>query len=118
MASNFSFQPMGLSGVATVGGAAPVTVSLSLQAVGATVTTALTGGNYLPAGIRLVNEGTASVFLQFGDSATGLSVSPTIGMRILQNTDRTFSIKGRPFMALACASTFTVTVGFTLGEGR
>jgi hypothetical protein len=117
MASNFAFTPMGLSSAYTVGGGAPVTVSLVCQSVGATGTVALTGGNYIPAGIRLANNGTASLFIQFGSSATGLSVSPTIGMQMLSNSVETFRLLSRPFMALTCASTFTVTVGSTLGEG-
>jgi hypothetical protein len=117
MASNFAFSPMGLSRAVTVGGAAPATISLSLQSVGQTGTVALTAGNYIPSGIRIVNEGTANAFIQFGEAASSISVSPTIGMKMLSNSIETFSLRNRPFLAAVCASTFTVTLSVTLGEG-
>ena len=117
MASQYAFSPMGLSQVATVGGAAPVTLSLSIVTVGQTATLAVTSGKYLPPGIRIVNNGTASLFVQFAETAAKISVSPTIGMQMLSNSVETFSLGGRAFLALGCASTFTVTAGITLGEG-
>lgn len=118
MASNFAFSPMGLSTAYTVGGANPVTVSLAVATGGtATTTLAVNAGNYIPRGIRIVNNGTASLFVQFGASATGISVGPVVGMQMLPNSVETFSLQNRAFLAMVCASTFTVTVGATLGEG-
>lgn len=116
MSSSFAFKPAGLSAAATVGGALPVTISLSVLGVGSTATAAITGGSFIPQGIRIVNNGTASLFVQFGPSAGSISVSTTNGMQMLANTVESFT-SGLPFMALACAGTFTVTVGYTLGTG-
>ncbi len=117
MSSAFAFRPAGLSAAVTVGGAAPVTVSLSVLPVGTTVTTSLASGNFIPNGIRIANVGTASLFVQFGPSAGSVSVSTTNGMQMLSNTVESFTNGGLPFMALTCASTFTVTVGYTVGTG-
>jgi hypothetical protein len=117
MASNFAFQPFGLSQAITVGGAAPATVSLSVTAVGGTAALALASGNYIPGSIRIANEGTASVFLNFGATAATVSVTVSNGMRMLSNSVETFGTKNLPFLAAVCASTFTVTLTATLGEG-
>lgn len=118
MASNFAFQPFGLSQAITVGGAAGATVSFALVAVGQTATLAVANANYIPNSIRIANEGTASAFVNFGTSAATTSVSVSNGMRILSNSVEVFTLKGLPFMAAVCASTFTVTLTATLGEGR
>lgn len=116
MASNFAFRPAGLSTAYTVGGANTVTTSLFVVPVGQTATQSVALGNYLPAGCRISNIGTASLFINFAPTAAAASVSPVIGMQILPNTVETFTMTG-PFLVMACASTFTVTVGFTPGEG-
>ena len=110
MASNFAFQPMGLSRAITVGGAAPVTVSLACVQLGS-VTSAVT-----PSSVRIVNDGTAAVSLQFAPSTT-VSVTVATGMKMLSASVETFSIRGQPILAMACASTFTVTLCATVGEG-
>jgi hypothetical protein len=111
MASNFAFQPMGLSRAVTVGGAAPTTFSIAVTQLG--------GVSFKPpSSLRVVNDGTAAVFLQFG-AATGstLSVNATTGMKMLSASVETFGIKGLPFLAAACASTFTVKLCVSPGEG-
>ena len=111
MASNFAFQPFGLSRTLTVGGAAPVTVSLAVVKLGGTTIAPV------PSSVRVVNEGTASVFLQFGASATGLTVVATTGMKMRANTEGVFGMKGQSVLAAVCASTFTVTLNVAVGEG-
>lgn len=108
---------MGLSAAYTVGGAAPVTVSLTLQGVGQTVTQALAGGNYIPTALRFSNDGTAAAFINFGATAASVSVSPTIGMKVRNGTDVVVRTGKLPFLAMTCASTFTVTLAVTPGEG-
>lgn len=116
MASNFAFQAFGLSQQVTVGGANPVTVSLSV--LNGTVTAALANGNYQPSGVRIVNEGTASVFLNFfATTGATVTVSAANGMRMLANAQQIFSVRGQPVIAAVCASTFTVTLCVTPGEG-
>lgn len=117
MASNFAFKPAGLSQTITVGAAAPVTVSLSVTGVGSGTPPAMTGGAYVPQSMRIVNPGTAAAFVQFGPSAGSISVSATNGMMLLNGTDRVFGTGGLPYFAAICASTFTVTLNYTLGEG-
>lgn len=118
MASNFAFQPFGLSQAVTVGGASPQTVSFSVVAVGSTTTLTLSGGSaFVPSSIRISNLGTEAVFVNFAPSLAGASASPSNAMPILANSVENFSIHGYRAMALACASTFTVTVNYTLGEG-
>ena len=117
MAANFAFTPMGLSRAVTVGGAAPATVSLFLQGVGQTVTTTLVGGNYVPRALRISNDGTAAAFINFGATAAAVSTGATIGWRLRNGTDAVVGTGGLPFMAAACASTFTVTLIVTPGEG-
>ena len=117
MSGSYAFQPFGLSRAVTVGGAAPVTISLSVVGVVQTDTLAVTNGFYIPKCVRLSNEGTASVFVNFAETAAKISVSPTIGMRLLANTDVIFKHGGQNFVAFVCASTFTTTLSMTLGEG-
>lgn len=117
MASNFAFQAFGMSQAVTVGGAAPATISLTVTRVGTTATLALASGNYPVGGVRIANEGTASAFIQFSDTAANMTVSPTNGMRVLGNTAVTFRCMGTPFIGLVCNSTFTVTLSVTPGEG-
>lgn len=109
MASNFAFQPMGMSRQFTIG-TTPTTVSFNIVQLGGT-TFAVP-----PPGVRLVNEGTASVYLQFAPNITA-TVGLTTGMKMLGNSVETFSMKGQSFMAAMCASTFTVTLTATPGEG-
>lgn len=118
MASNFAFQPFGLSQHITVGGGAPATVSFAVVGLG-NVTVSVAGANrYQAASVRLVNIGTASVFLQFGaPPAATVTVGTSTGMEMLSNSVETFSIRGQPILAATCASTFTVTLCATLGEG-
>lgn len=111
MASNFAFQAWGRSIAVTVGGAAPATVSLNVITLGNVTQT------IVPSSIRIVNDGTAAVFLQFGESAATVSLTTSNGMKMLANSVETFGIKGAPFFAAACASTFTVTLGVSVGEG-
>lgn len=110
MASNFAFQPMGLARAVTVGGAAPVTISLACVQLGS-VTVAP-----VPSSVRIVNDGTAAVALQFAPNAT-VSVTAASSMKMLSNSIETFNFKGTPFLAAACASTFTVTLNVQVGEG-
>lgn len=117
MASNFAFQAFGMSQTVTVGGAAPATVSLTIRQIGVTNTLALTSGNYPPGGVRIANEGTASVFINFAAASANATVSPTIGMRMLANSVETFRVSGTQFMVAVCADTFTVTLSVTPGEG-
>lgn len=117
MSAQFAFQPYGLSQAITVGGAAPATVSLVLQGVGQTVTQALTGGNYVPKAIRISNDGTAAAFINFGATAAAVSTGVTIGMKVRNGTDVIVRTGGAPFLAATCASTFTVTLSVTPGEG-
>lgn len=117
MASQFTFSPMGLSRAVTVGGAAPATISLALQTVGQAGTVSVAAGNYLPGSIRVVNDGTAAVFLQLAESAAKISVSTTIGFEMLPASVETFGLQGRPFLAATCGGTGTVTLSVVLGEG-
>jgi hypothetical protein len=117
MSSNFAFTPMGLSSAVTVGGAAAATISLSLQSVGAAGTVALTAGNYVPRALRISNPGTAGAFINFGATAAAVSTGVTIGMLVRNGTDIVIGTGGLPFMAAICATTLTVTLIVTPGEG-
>ena len=117
MSAAFAFQPYGLSQAFTVGGAAPVTTSLSVQGVGQAAAQALTGGNFIPKCVRISNDGTAAVFINFGATAAAVSTGVTIGMKVRNGTDVIVRPGGAPFLAMACASTFTVTLIVTPGEG-
>lgn len=118
MASNFAFSPYGLSQRVTVGGGAPATVSFSIVNLGGTTATVAGSARLQPASVRIVNVGTASVFLQFGAApAATVTVSANTGMEMLSNSVEVFSVRGFQFMAATCASTFTVTLGMSLGEG-
>jgi len=117
MASNFPFMPMGLSQAMTVGGAAPATISLVVQAVGGTSTLAVTSGNYVPKQVRISNDGTAAAFINFGASAATVSVTTANGMRVRSGADYVFTTGGLPFIAATCAGTNTVTLIVTPGEG-
>ena len=117
MSAAFAFQPYGLSQAFTVGAAAPVTTSLSVQGVGQASAQALTGGNFIPKCLRISNAGTAAAFINFGATAAAVSVSPTIGMMVRNGTDVIVRPGGAPFLAMTCASTFTVTLSVTPGEG-
>ena len=118
MASNFAFQPFGLSQHITVGGANPATVSFAVVGLGG-VTASVAGANrYQASGVRIANIGTAAVFLQFGPPpAATVTVGTNTGMEMFANSVETFSIRGLPIMAATCASTGTVTLCATLGEG-
>jgi hypothetical protein len=118
MSSNFAFMPTGLSRAVTVGGAAPATVSLSLQSIGATGVVALTSGNYVPRTVRISNGGTAAAFINFGATAAAVSSGATIGFQVRNGTDVIVSTGGLPFMASACSGTNTVTLIVTPGEGH
>jgi hypothetical protein len=118
MSSNFAFTPMGLSRAVTVGGAAPATVSLSLQSIGATGVIALTSGNYVPRTVRISNDGTAAAFINFGATAAAVSTGVTIGMKVRNGTDVIAGTSGLPFMAAVCSGTNTVTLIVTPGEGH
>jgi hypothetical protein len=117
MSSNFAFIPMGLSRAVTVGAAAPATISLSLQSIGATGVMALTSGNYIPRTVRISNPGTAGAFINFGATAAAVSTGVTIGMLVRNGSDLVTGTGGLPFMAAVCGSTFTVTLSVTPGEG-
>lgn len=121
MASNFAFRPYGLSQSMTVGGGAPATISLVVQGVGATVTQVIVNStgtvNIVPTAVRISNDGSASVFINFGTTAGTVSVSTTNGMKIRNGADAVFMPGGQPFLAAVCASTFTVTLSVTPGEG-
>ena len=116
MAGNFAFKPAGISSLYTVGGAAPVTTSLNVQPIGQTGTVGITTGGYTPSGIRLVNNGTQALFVLFAPSAATATNAVALGMQMLATSVESFSFTG-PFLSLACARTFTVTVAATLGEG-
>ena len=115
MASNFAFQPFGISTQIVVG-STPVTTSISI--INGTVTAAVASGNYQPSGLRIVNDGTAAVYLAM-HATTGAtaSVSTTIGMKMLSASVETFNVRGTPVLVAVCASTFTVTLTATPGEG-
>lgn len=118
MASNFAFSPYGLSSRVTVGGAAPATVSFAVVGLGGVTATVGGATRYQAPGVRIVNNGTASVFLQFGPApAATVTVGVNTGMEMLANSVEVFSIRGQQFLAAVCASTFTVTLGVSLGEG-
>lgn len=116
MASNFAFQAFGISQQMTVGGASPATISLSV--INGTITASVAGGKYMPSAVRVVNEGTASVYMNFhATTGTTASVSATNGMKMLANSTDTFSVRGQPVIAAICGGTSTVTLTFTPGEG-
>lgn len=117
MAANFAFQPYGLSQQITVGGAAPATVSFAVVGLGSITATVAGSNRYQPNAVRLVNEGTASVFLQFAPTVATATVGVNTGMKMLANSVETFTIRGQPVLAAVCASTFTVTLTATVGEG-
>jgi hypothetical protein len=118
MASNFAFQPYGLSRRVTVGGGAPATISLDVVGLGGVTATVGGANRYQTPGVRIVNNGTASVFLQFGPSpAATVTTGVNTGMEMLSNSIEVFSVRGHQFLAAVCASTFTVTLGVTPGEG-
>ena len=111
MASNFAFQPFGLSVAATCGVAtSSITLSVVRQG-GGTATVAL--GVYRPSCIRVVNSGTAAVFLAFGASAP--TASAATAMQIRAGSDAIFRIAGTP--AVAFFSPGTTTLNITPGEG-
>lgn len=120
MASNFAFLPMGLSQSMTVGGATPATISLVLQGVGQTVTQQIgssTAANYVPTAVRISNDGTAAAFINFGPTAAAVSTNATIGMKVRNGSDVVVRTGSLAFLAAVCASTFTVTLSVTPGEG-
>lgn len=118
MASNFPFSPYGLSQRVTVGGAAAATVSFSIVNLGGTTATVAGSARLQPGSVRIANNGTASVFLQFGAApAATVTVSTGSGLEMLSNSVEVFSVRGYQFMAAICASTFTVTLCMSLGEG-
>lgn len=118
MASNFAFLPYGLSQRVTVGGAAPATISLSVVGLGGVTATVASANRYQAPSVRIVNVGTASVFLQFGPApAATVTVGVNTGLEMLANSVEVFSIRGMPILAAACAGTTTVTLGVTAGEG-
>lgn len=91
---------------------------MSLSVINGTVTAVVSSGNYIPSGVRIVNEGTASVYLQFyATTGATASVSATFGMKMLGNTVETFNLRGCPVITAQCGSTFTVTLTATPGEG-
>lgn len=115
MASVTSFQPFGISTQIVVGSTA---VTTSISVINGTVTAALTNGNYTPQSYRIVNDGTAAVYLMLhATTGTTASVSTSIGMKMLAASVETFSMRGTPVVAAICASTFTVTLTVTPGEG-
>lgn len=118
MASNFSFRPYGLSQSMTVGTA---TLSVVVQGVGSTVTQQLVNAtatvNFVPTAVRISNDGTCAVFLNFGLTAGTVSASTTNGMKLRGGSDQVFMLSGLPFIAAVAASTFTTTLSVTPGEG-
>lgn len=117
MSSQYAFQAFGLSQAVTVGGAAPATVSLTVL-TNTTTTLTTAGGTYQPDGVRIANNGTASVFMNFYPSTTvSITVSASNGLQMLSNTVETFRVRGQPVIALFCTGTFTVTLSVTPGEG-
>lgn len=117
MASNFAFSPYGLSQRVTVG-STPATLSFAVVGLGG-VTASIAGATrYQPPGVRIVNNGTASVFLQFGPApAATVTVGTNTGMEMLSNSVEVFSVRGHQFVAAVAASTFTTTLCMTYGEG-
>lgn len=111
MASNFSFQPSGLSQRVTIVASAG-TVSLTIIRSGGQ-TLALSAGNYNPSGVRIANNSPIPVFIQFGDSTVTVGVNT--GMELLPNSVETFKVVGMPFMAHISGG--TATIGLTPGEG-
>lgn len=121
MSSQFAFMPSGLSQSITVGGAAPATISLVVQGVGSagTLHVGITAtANIIPKCVRISNDGTASAFINFGATAAAVSTSPSIGAQIRNSSEVIFRPGGLPFLAASCASTFTVTLCVTPGDGR
>lgn len=121
MSGSFAFMPYGLSQSMTVGGAAPATISLFIQGIGQTVTAHVVSGtvttNIVAKCVRISNDGTAAAFINFGTSAATVSVSTTNGLKIRNGSDVIVRPGGAPFLAATCASTFTVTLSVTPGEG-
>lgn len=116
MASNFAFMPFGISQYATVGGAAPATVSLVV--INGTRTASVTNGNYQPSSVRIANDGTCAVFINFyATTGTGATVTVTNGMKVLASTVEVFGCRGQPVLAMACQTTLTTTICLTPGEG-
>lgn len=115
MASNFAFTPMGLSQRVTVSAAANTITFAMIGLTSKTQTVA--SGLYPVPGVRIVNDGTAAVFLQFGPSATGTTVTTGLntGMEVLANTVETFRLNGMNVMAYISGG--TTTLGLTVGEG-
>ena len=117
MASNFAFLPYGLSSRATIG-STPSTISFAVVGLGSITATVAGANRYQPPGVRLVNSGTASLFVQFGPApASTVTVCTSTGLEMLPNSVEVFSVRGHQFLAAVCASTFTVTLGMTYGEG-
>lgn len=118
MASNFAFSPYGLSSRVTVGGGTGATVSFAIVGLGGLTATVAGATRLQPSSVRIVNDGTASVFLQFGaPTADTTTVSLNTGMQMFGNSVEVFSVRGFQFMAALCQSTFTVTLGMSFGEG-
>ncbi len=111
MASNFSFQPFGLSQLVTIT-TGTATVSLTLVSPGG-VTASLSAGGYLPSTIRIVNLTAATPVVQFGNST--VTIGAATGMYLGSLAIEKFSIKGYTHMA---TSGVAATIAITLGEGR
>ena len=116
MASNFSFQPFGLSQLVTVIASA-TTTSLSLvNMFGATATLAAGAGAYQATSVRLTNLGAAVAFVAFSPASTA-TIGLGNGMAILGTTTEKFGCRALlPFLISISAGTTTLAI--TLGEGR
>lgn len=113
MASNFAFNPMGLSRRITVLATAGTT-SFNIVALGNRTQT-VSSGTYPVNGVRVNNAGTVSVFVQFGAAADTVTVGVNTGIEILANTVETFRLNGQNSMAFISGG--TSTLGVTTGEG-
>lgn len=113
MASNFAFNPMGLSRRVTVT-AGTATTTLAIVSLGNRTQTVAVGA-YPVNGVRITNVGTASVFVQFGAGSDTVTVGLGTGLEILANTVETFRLNGQSAMAYTSAG--TTTLGITTGEG-
>lgn len=116
MSSRFSFSPMGLSRMVTVGASAS-TVTFDIVALGGTTATLATGNAFCPRALRMVNLGTVNAFVQFGPSAP--TVSLTTGMVLTPSSnyfaEEIFTLNGQNAAAFISAGTTTINV--TPGEG-
>ena len=97
-----AFQPMGPT--------ANVTVTTSSASV------TVNSGIQVPRSLYLVNVGTQTVFVAFGNSVTGATAAAATGLPLLPNTAKVFDVPGTQVVAAIAAATGS-TLYITPGEG-